>query len=118
MVPVALALIGTRLQPMTVAFVGWFGPRGLASVVFGLIAFDALEGSDAHAVLTTVTLTVLASVIAHGVTARPLSRRYGERIAALAGDATTEHTAVPPLTARPLTRSARAAPRGVVELDD
>ncbi len=44
MVPVAISLFGTRLRADTVGFIGWFGPRGLASVVFTLIAFDALGG--------------------------------------------------------------------------
>jgi NhaP-type Na+/H+ or K+/H+ antiporter len=61
-----------------VVFVGWFGPRGLASVVFALIAVESLEPDGSlDIVLTTVTLTVLGSVLAHGVTADPWSRRYG-----------------------------------------
>ena len=83
MLPVALVLWGTGFSRSTVAFVGWFGPRGLASIVFGLLAFDSLEGSAARGVLVTVTLTVLLSVVAHGVSAAPLSRRYGEHVAAL-----------------------------------
>ncbi len=51
MVPVAVALIGSGFTRTTIAFMGWFGPHGLASVVFALIAFDALEGSDANVVL-------------------------------------------------------------------
>jgi NhaP-type Na+/H+ or K+/H+ antiporter len=112
MVPVGLSLIGSRLQPSTVAFVGWFGPRGLASVVFGLIAFDSLHPSTADVVLPAVAVTVLLSVVAHGVTASPLSRRYGARIAALARNA-AEHAPVPPLAARP-----RAQHATVTELDD
>lgn len=77
MVPVALALIGTGLDRTTVAFIGWFGPRGLASVVFTLIAVDALDSSDAERVLAAGILTVLLSVIAHGITASPFARRYG-----------------------------------------
>ena len=46
MLPVAIALIGTGLNPPTVAFMGWFGPRGLASIIFALIAVEEL-GSDA-----------------------------------------------------------------------
>ena len=61
---------------------GWFRPRGLASVVFALIAFDALEGPDAQTVLSAIALTVLVSVVAHGLTAQPLSRRFGSRVAA------------------------------------
>ena len=77
MVPVALALLGSHLDRTTVAFVGWFGPRGLASVVFGLIAVDSLAPNDTQLVLGAVVTTVAASVLAHGVTASPLARRYG-----------------------------------------
>jgi NhaP-type Na+/H+ or K+/H+ antiporter len=78
MVPVALALIGTRLTVRTVLFIGWFGPRGLASVVFALIAVQSLPPNDSLAVvLATVELTVLLSVVLHGATAGPWARRYG-----------------------------------------
>jgi sodium/hydrogen antiporter len=78
MVPVALALLGTGLRPRTVAFVGWFGPRGLASVVFTLLSLEALElDADLTRVVATICLTVLLSVLAHGLTADPLARRYG-----------------------------------------
>ena len=73
MVPVAIALAGTGLDRATVAFVGWFGPRGLASVVFGLIAVDSLAPSDSKVVLAAVTLTVALSVLLHGVSASPLA---------------------------------------------
>ena len=77
MVPVAVALVGTGLDRVTVAFIGWFGPRGLASVVFGLLAVDAFESSQSKAVLAAVTLTVALSVLLHGVSASPLAARYG-----------------------------------------
>jgi NhaP-type Na+/H+ or K+/H+ antiporter len=77
MVPVALALTGSGLDRATVAFVGWFGPRGLASVVFGLIAVDSLDHADAQVVLGAVVVTVSLSVLAHGLTASPLGGRYG-----------------------------------------
>jgi NhaP-type Na+/H+ or K+/H+ antiporter len=76
MLPVALALVGTGLDPASVAFVGWFGPRGLASVIFALLAIEGLHGAAADAV-ATIALTVLLSVAAHGVTATPLAKRYG-----------------------------------------
>jgi NhaP-type Na+/H+ or K+/H+ antiporter len=100
MVPVALALAGSRLSGVTVLFIGWFGPRGLASVVFGLIAFDSLTGSLSDAVVAAITLTVLVSIVAHGVTARPLSRWYGRRVARLAREV-PEHSPVPTLPPRP-----------------
>jgi NhaP-type Na+/H+ or K+/H+ antiporter len=79
MVPVALALLGTGIDRPAVLFLGWFGPRGLASVVFALIAFDGLEGADARLVLSTITVVVLMSVIAHGVTARPIAHWFARR---------------------------------------
>lgn len=81
MLPVAIATIGVGLSPSTVAFIGWFGPRGLATVVFGLIAFSELpEGEGRDIVLAAVTATVLLSVIAHGLTARPFAGRYAASI--------------------------------------
>jgi NhaP-type Na+/H+ or K+/H+ antiporter len=78
MVPTAIALFGTHLRLQTVAFVGWFGPRGLASIVFGLIALETLEeNASLEIVLATISLTVLLSVVAHGVSAEPLAERYG-----------------------------------------
>jgi NhaP-type Na+/H+ or K+/H+ antiporter len=78
MAPVALALLGTGLRPQTVAFVGWFGPRGLASVVFTLLAAEGLVlDEDLVRVISAICLTVLLSVLAHGLSADPLSRRYG-----------------------------------------
>jgi sodium/hydrogen antiporter len=75
--PVALALTGTGLDRATIAFVGWFGPRGLASVVFGLIAVDSLAPEESRAVLAVVTVTVALSVLLHGISASPLAARYG-----------------------------------------
>ncbi|HEY6747232.1 MAG TPA: cation:proton antiporter [Mycobacteriales bacterium] len=78
MVPVALSLARSGLQPATVAYLGWSGPRGLATVVFTLLAVESLQldGVTRRALLA-VALTVLLSVVAHGVTAEPLARRYG-----------------------------------------
>jgi NhaP-type Na+/H+ or K+/H+ antiporter len=78
MVPVALALLGTGVRPASVAFVGWFGPRGLASVIFALLALESLEvDPPLRVAIATIALTVLLSVVAHGVSADPLSARYG-----------------------------------------
>jgi NhaP-type Na+/H+ or K+/H+ antiporter len=88
MVPVALALIGCKFQPSTVAFIGWFGPRGLASIVFMIIALEGFEtaGLATDVLVATIGWTVLLSVVLHGLTAVPLARRYGARIAATPGD--------------------------------
>jgi NhaP-type Na+/H+ or K+/H+ antiporter len=82
MVPVAIALVGTRLRAATVAFMGWFGPRGLASVVFTLIALEEIEHSGEGSMLVeTATWTILLSVVLHGISASPLAARYGASIA-------------------------------------
>ncbi len=76
MIPVAIASLGTSLKPPSVAFVGWFGPRGLASIVFGLGLLEAaLPGQSL--LLQTILATVVLSVIAHGLTATPLAAAYG-----------------------------------------
>ncbi len=81
MVPVALALLGSATDRSTVLFVGWFGPRGLASVVFALLAVEELGTASPVAVeaCAVVTLTVLLSVVLHGVSAAPLGRWYARR---------------------------------------
>lgn len=78
MLPVAIALVGTGFRRPSVLFVGWFGPRGLASVVFSVIAVESLPMTDElQLVLATVVLTVLLSVVLHGITADPWAARYG-----------------------------------------
>jgi len=77
MAPVAVALAGERLGRAAIAFVGWFGPRGLASVVFALIALEDIGQPVAGSAVSVIAFTVLLSVVAHGVTADPLARRYG-----------------------------------------
>lgn len=76
MLPVALALMGTHARAPTVAFVGWFGPRGLASIVFAVLILQAQPIPNIGVVLATISLTVVVSVYAHGVTALPLTERY------------------------------------------
>ena len=88
MVPVALSLIGTHLGSVSVLFAGWFGPRGLASIVLGLIVVGEaplLAGRDE--IVLVVALTVLLSVLLHGVTAAPLSAVYARRGEGMAPDA-------------------------------
>ena len=81
MVPVAIALVGTHLRVSTVAFMGWFGPRGLASVVFTLVALEEFEHSGgAQMLVQTATWTILLSVVLHGISASPLAARYGRSI--------------------------------------
>jgi len=78
MIPVAVSMIGSGLRARSVAFVGWFGPRGLASVVFALLAVEDLEIDESlRTAVATLALTVLLSVVLHGVTADLLATRYG-----------------------------------------
>ncbi len=81
MVPVAVALVGARLGRATVALVGWFGPRGLASVVFALLALEELGRPVAGHAVTVITITVVLSVVIHGATADPLAARYARLLA-------------------------------------
>jgi NhaP-type Na+/H+ or K+/H+ antiporter len=77
MLPVAISLIGTRARAPTVAFLGWFGPRGLASIVFAVLLVEA-EGElpNEGLIVTTVFFTIGLSVLVHGVSAAPLAQRY------------------------------------------
>ncbi len=70
MLPVYLSLMGTQLNTEEKLFMGWFGPRGLASIVFGVIVFNqSLPGG--YTISMTMICTVLFSVVLHGVTANP-----------------------------------------------
>lgn len=85
MVPVALALYRTHLGATSLAFIGWFGPRGLASVIFALLADDKL-GNEAATLVTIVSVTVAVSVVAHGLSANPLIARYAKHAGSRASD--------------------------------
>ncbi len=77
MIPVALSLIGTGVRGVTVAFLGWFGPRGLASILFALLIVEESGISHAHEILVATIVTVALSAILHGVSAAPLAAAYG-----------------------------------------
>jgi NhaP-type Na+/H+ or K+/H+ antiporter len=87
-VPVALALAGTGLRRVSVLFIAWFGPRGLASIILAYVVLEEeteLAGLDT--IVLTMTVTVLLSVAAHGVTAAPLTARLGRRLEDMDEDA-------------------------------
>ena len=91
MVPVALSLIGTGLPAADVVFIAWFGPRGLASVVFAILAIETFEGSTlADQAVGVVAFTVALSVLLHGLTSITPGRRYAES-AATVGVGIDEH---------------------------
>jgi sodium/hydrogen antiporter len=88
MLPVAVCLLGTRLHAVSVLFAGWFGPRGLATIVLGLIVVGEaplLVGREQMEV--AVALTVLLSVLLHGFTAAPLSAAYSRRVEVMSPNA-------------------------------
>jgi NhaP-type Na+/H+ or K+/H+ antiporter len=96
MVPVAAALAGSRFRLPTVLYVGWFGPRGLASIVFALLLLH--DGpSGAELLVDVVALTVGLSVVLHGATAAWAARAYGawHAVAAAADPNLREGPAVP-----------------------
>jgi NhaP-type Na+/H+ or K+/H+ antiporter len=75
MLPVAVAMLGTGARPSTIAFVGWFGPRGLASIVFAVIVIEESHLPNERLITLAIYLTVGLSVLAHGLTAAPLADR-------------------------------------------
>jgi NhaP-type Na+/H+ or K+/H+ antiporter len=76
MLPVAIAMFGTRARMPTLGFLGWFGPRGLASIVFAVIVIEQSNLPHEHLIVLAIYLTVGLSVFAHGLTAAPLAARY------------------------------------------
>jgi NhaP-type Na+/H+ or K+/H+ antiporter len=95
MFPVAVSLAGTHLRSVSVLFMGWFGPRGLASIVLGLIVVaEAPLLAGREQIELVVALTVLLSVLLHGVTAAPLSAAYARRVDGMIADAPEKKGAV------------------------
>jgi NhaP-type Na+/H+ or K+/H+ antiporter len=88
MIPVAISLIGTRLNSMSVLFMGWFGPRGLASIVLLLLALNEAPGIPGiYTIAIVVSTTVLISIFAHGLTANPFINLYAKKIGSLPANA-------------------------------
>jgi NhaP-type Na+/H+ or K+/H+ antiporter len=88
MLPVAIALWGTRLSSATVLFMGWFGPRGLASIVLGLVYIEqAMHEEGLSTIRLAVMATVFISIFAHGLSAAPGMELYARKVAALEADA-------------------------------
>ena len=77
MLPIHLSLIGTGIKPVTSAFLGWFGPRGLASILFVLLILEEAELENENKIFAVVIITVALSVVLHGISAGPAARWYG-----------------------------------------
>ena len=83
MIPIGIALAGTGLRLPTVAFLGWFGPRGLASILFVLLILERADVPHHEDILAVTIITVALSALLHGLTAAPLAKAYGRRAAAM-----------------------------------
>ena len=94
MLPVAISLWGTHARGPTVAFIGWFGPRGLASIVFAVIVEDE-HLAHAGTIVTASYVTVGLSVLVHGLSAAPLVSRYADWYRA------TTHETIPAMESEP-----------------
>jgi NhaP-type Na+/H+ or K+/H+ antiporter len=75
-VPVTVALLGSRARLQTVGFVGWFGPRGLASIVFAVLVLQEAQFPHTGTILLATYVTVGLSVLLHGLSAATLAERY------------------------------------------
>lgn len=80
MLPVAISMLGLGLRPATIGFIGWFGPRGLASVLFAVLVIEELPVPHSERIVQIVLITVLLSVLAHGMSAAPLSALYSRAL--------------------------------------
>ena len=80
MVPVALSLLGTGLRWPTLLFLGWFGPRGIASILFGLLVIADSQLVARQEIFATVLVTVLLSVVLHGMSANAGAAWYSRHL--------------------------------------
>ncbi|MFV0245629.1 MAG: cation:proton antiporter [Qingshengfaniella sp.] len=87
MLPVAIALIGTGLRRSTVLFMGWFGPRGLASIVLGLVYLEHSADQASVTIRAAVIATVLVSILAHGLSAKSGVQHYAGKVDKMPQDA-------------------------------
>lgn len=78
MLPVAVSMLGSRLRWVTVFFLGWFGPRGIASILYVLLLLEGSSVPGRDVILSAVMTTVLVSVFAHGLTAVPGTKWYAQ----------------------------------------
>lgn len=92
MVPTAISLLGSGVRASTTLFLGWFGPRGIASLVFVLLLLEHAGIQARHSIAEIALATVLLSVFAHGLTAYPGASWYARRAAAMEEEGgTVEH---------------------------
>jgi NhaP-type Na+/H+ or K+/H+ antiporter len=111
MLPVTIALIGTRMRRDTLLMMGWLGPRGLASVVFTLLAFESFHqaGRSHETLFAMAAWTILLSVLLHGLSALPLANWYARRLE-------TADPAAPELVEMPELHTRRRSPFSLLHL--
>ncbi len=99
MLPIALSLTGTRLKMPSRLFLGWFGPRGLASILFVLLILEESALPNRDEILAVTVITVALSVLLHGVTAAPFANAYGRLTERMGGEEEMRPAAELPLRA-------------------
>ena len=100
MIPIAISLVGSGVRGLTVAFLGWFGPRGLASILFALFVLEAVPIQSGEDIAIITILTVALSIVLHGLSAAPLSRLYGARVESMGPCEESEPVTEMPLRGR------------------
>ena len=96
MLPVALVLLGTGFRWSTIGFIAWFGPRGLASLIFALLVFNEHNSAGSETILHSVVITASLSVLLHGITAAPAAKWYGNLMSTPACREGCEHHEMEP----------------------
>jgi sodium/hydrogen antiporter len=86
-IPVIISQTKMTLQADTLLFLGWFGPRGIASVIFGLIVIEQHQIPHAEDIFIIAVVTILFSVFAHGITAVPASNAYAQKAESMKDEA-------------------------------
>ena len=97
MLPIALSLLGTGLRGPTVVFLGWFGPRGLASILFLLLILEDTVVQHRREIFAVTILTVTLSALLHGITSGPFSRLFGQAVQRMGECAESERVSELPL---------------------
>jgi sodium/hydrogen antiporter len=118
MLPVGLSMLGTGARRETLGFLGWFGPRGLASIVFAAIVVEEADLPHADVIVSTTLVAVALSVLVHGMTAAPLVHRYVAWYESHPGDRAPAMESVPAAAHRwrhPIRRVPRATAGPEVE---
>lgn len=96
LLPVLISLLGLGLRPLTIGFLGWFGPRGLASILFSILVIEELPVPHSQQIVQIVLITVLLSVLLHGMSAAPFSAWYARALERNKSEAGYEFGRCPP----------------------